>query len=204
MLEPEAITEQLHLFCEMYQEWRQLLGKDILSPLPDDTSGLHTHPAFTGFRRAIWRVKERLRKLDVYDYEDGSLLDILMRYSVMSYSVNIDSHSILIGRKVAILPGEGRAIVPTETIPGDVIHTLVLAGDERYERDVQFIVLRPLISQDGWETEDKIILEKIPRGWNHSWNHSSSPVKHFRFIGTAWIDSMSMQRSRLPYVVALH
>jgi hypothetical protein len=212
-LEPEAITEQLRLFCEMYQEWRQLLGKDILSPLPDDTSGLRTHPAFDAFHRAIWKVKQRLDKLDVYDYEDGSLLDILMRYSVMSYSVNIDSHSILVGRKVAILPGEGRAIVPAETTPGDVIHTLVLEGDERDEREVQFIVLRPLTSQDGWETEDKIILEKISHGgrlqssvggWNHSWDHSSNTVKHFRFIGTAWIDSESMQTSRLPYVVALH
>jgi hypothetical protein len=190
---PDEVTPyHVRIFYEMYQEWRQLLGEDILPPLSDYGSG-----------PCIWSLKDSegfVIKWDLNDQNSDILLNVLM-----SYSFKLDSADFLDGRIVAVLPEGGHAVVPAETIPGDVIHTLVL------ENELHFLVLRPLIRQEGWGTEDRIILERIPHlqgGADYLYFDYAHQVKHFRFIGTAWIQWVDrikdLQRLRLQYLVALH
>jgi hypothetical protein len=147
-------------------------------------------------------VSERKRNAntdwDVKDQNGQNLLDILMNYSFG------ESRKFLDGRKVARLvarpPEEHLAVVPAETLPGDVIHALVFGNK------IRCIVLRPLMEEELWETEDKVILEKIPHTEMppHFIHDSVHRVKHFRFIGTAWIEYISVRKLRLRYIVALH
>ena len=89
-----------------------------------------------------------------------------------------------------------------------MIHTLLL------ENGLHFLVLRPLMRQEGRGVQDRIILERIPQdphlkgGTYYLFSDYVHKVNHFRFIGTAWIQWVDQrkdwQRPRLRYLVALH